>query len=216
MKRGTPYWILSDEELEAIAAMYLGHAQDQPMSYESIGRFLGDSGKTLPSILKKRFNWFKSRTMAEAEMVRWNSPNKKVTDAAGNVLCSGCGRITDRPKSLGRRCFRCLAEKSRAKNYGMDIKVQRMLWTVQKGRCGIVGCKTKIRYSGNRGGAYLDHDHVSGKPRGFVCPHHNALLKAYFPTRPPVAVIRYHAQHLPQDIVNYVLNPPGNLLRTIK
>lgn len=102
------------------------------------------------------------------------------------MVCSRCKQETDDfapHKTLGRQayCRPCQraynAERrevrlayDRQRQYGISPEAQRVLWESQNGRCA--GCRGELAFAD----AHLDHDHATGRVRGFLCQPCNLTL----------------------------------------
>ena len=61
-----------------------------------------------------------------------------------------------------------LARRRRERTYGISPAAQAAKWRAQGGRCA--RCSAEIvEFGGGAGGAALDHDHRSGRVRGYLC-----------------------------------------------
>jgi len=112
---------------------------------------------------------------------------------------------TVRPASGGPRSKRCAThlrdfkkaqKKARhdayvVKTYDLEPGEYDALLAFQDGTCAISGC----RASGRARRLAVDHDHVTGRPRGLLCSPHNYQLLGVF------------ADDL-QDALDYLANPP--------
>lgn len=57
--------------------------------------------------------------------------------------------------------------------YGIAYETYTQMYENQKGRCGI--CKSHLSLGGYSG-LYVDHNHITGKVRGLLCPCCNSAL----------------------------------------
>lgn len=62
------------------------------------------------------------------------------------------------------------SRKHRARKYGLSDTQWDRMWGSQNGRCGI--CQTELTINT----AFIDHDHETGKVRGFLCAKCNSGL----------------------------------------
>lgn len=62
-------------------------------------------------------------------------------------------------------------EMSRRQKYGISVLAQREMWSAQSGRC--VSCGYVFKSLGD---AHLDHDHVTGRVRAFLCAPCNQIV----------------------------------------
>lgn len=60
--------------------------------------------------------------------------------------------------------------------YRLDFDRYEAILNEQKGCCKI--CGDSLMYPGSKTYFHIDHDHVTGRVRGFLCPHCNRLLGA--------------------------------------
>jgi hypothetical protein len=112
--------------------------------------------------------------------------------------CSGCQGFVPAWYTSGAMCkahARIASRASRVKaTYGLDGERARDLLTVQSGRCAICGRKPRAK------ALAVDHDHVSGAVRGYLCQRCNHDLLG--------------AAHDSLDIlraaVAYLENPPAS------
>ena len=97
-------------------------------------------------------------------------------------------RITDD----SRYVYFCIT----ARKLGLTIQELVDAYKVQRGRCGICKNKIRVRRGENRGTAYADHDHQTGKFREFLCSNCNSGL-GKFMDNPVIlaAAIAYLEKH---------------------
>lgn len=109
---------------------------------------------------------------------------------AEGIVCARCkatkleaGFPPDKRKANGLHswCRDCIKEYVRERKaqyqgaqrearYGISIEAQYALYEAQNGKCG--GCKGPIEMDT----AHLDHDHKTGRVRGFLCAPCNRTL----------------------------------------
>jgi hypothetical protein len=135
------------------------------------------------------------RTCAAASSARTRHKNRKVASgrryypgdtavvAAGHSFCSGCqtakpvsafGRNARRKSGLTWYCRVCAKRlaarswsKTRAARYGLTLEQLDAIRQRNNGLCEICGI---------RAGSQLDHDHITGFVRGFLCRQCNTSL----------------------------------------
>jgi hypothetical protein len=73
-------------------------------------------------------------------------------------------------------CKSCRAEMAMKRKYGLTIEQYNVQLVKQNGVCAI--CKTKTPGNGNERFA-VDHDHITGSPRGLLCISCNNGLGAF-------------------------------------
>lgn len=94
-------------------------------------------------------------------------------------------------------CIVCDKARKKASVYKISVEDQRMLFYGQGGRCAICGLEFDI----DRSDAQIDHDHETGKVRGFLCGSCNRMLG--------------HAKDDLRRLRNaqqYLANPPASML----
>lgn len=82
--------------------------------------------------------------------------------------------------------------------YGLAPGEYERLYALQGGRCAILRC----RATGKSKKLAVDHDHVTGAPRGLLCSNHNREIGA---NRDDPEVFR--------SIAEYLENPPAQQVR---
>ncbi|MCK5607148.1 hypothetical protein KAR91_35015 [Candidatus Pacearchaeota archaeon] len=70
-------------------------------------------------------------------------------------------RVLDCPYFRNKGCPHGLIDKPKFTKYGLSPIQQQALLLRQKGKCGICKCSMS--------GPQLDHDHQTGKARGYLC-----------------------------------------------
>lgn len=130
------------------------------------------------------------RHRAQREGLAQRSAGVRVR-ADGLVLCTKC--LTHRPPTdfcsgaryqagLQSWCRPCYAEYNlsrrdrnilleRRSKYGVSLEDQDAMWAAQEGRCA--SCQHVFNRLGE---AHLDHDHVTGRVRGFLCGPCNHIV----------------------------------------
>src|SRR5690242_2005107 len=85
----------------------------------------------------------------------------------GERWCAGCQSFVPLFYCSGSRCRACASGANHAshveKTYGLEPGEYDALYALQGGRCYVCGRKSTRRLA-------VDHDHVTGAPRGLLCP----------------------------------------------
>lgn len=72
-----------------------------------------------------------------------------------------------RRSGLAARCKPCMSDASTASRYGLTVAQLRLFRAKHGNQCGICSAITFL---------YVDHDHVTGKLRGLLCPSCNTAI----------------------------------------
>lgn len=86
--------------------------------------------------------------------------------------CERCGETEKLASGGCRACSRAYQRKYHLNyRYGISAERQQSLMTSQEGRCAVCG---EVLKPGKE--THLDHDHVTGKVRGFLCRRCNSAI----------------------------------------
>ena len=94
-----------------------------------------------------------------------------VDDNGKTGICSLCGPVTVnyRNDTKKYRCYDSKRDSERKRLYGLTRQEFDAMLFEQSYMCAI--CSVSVDYTGN-----VDHDHVTGKVRGILCPTCNRAL----------------------------------------
>lgn len=97
----------------------------------------------------------------------------RITNVDENLktgICSKCGPVPVRRRSdTGAwRCKKAELSNTRKNKYGVSDELIDKMLEIQQNTCAI--CKQSLHKS------HLDHDHITGTPRGLLCSHCNTGL----------------------------------------
>ena len=84
----------------------------------------------------------------------------------GRSICISCGTAFEKINSVSKYCEIC--KRNPYARYGITIEEAKTMFQKNNGLCLLCDRKAK----------YIDHDHITGKIRGVLCPRCNTALGA--------------------------------------
>ena len=96
---------------------------------------------------------------------RWYEAHKDQAKAAARRWKeNNPGRSNESSRQYSARNRDLIASRKRARKYGITVEAQEQLLEQQSYACAV--CRTQFLRSSDR---HLDHNHLTGKVRGFLC-----------------------------------------------
>jgi hypothetical protein len=128
---------------------------------ERLARIYGTPGAPRADLHERQFQLF-AKSCTDCG---WIKPASEFKTAA-YPYCSSCAAL--RKEQMRRATAHRIRQRRKARYLGLSVPdrlvLEEKLWEIQNGACAICG----IDLSGRK--RHLDHDHATGKARGFLCP----------------------------------------------